>query len=71
MGDPMSQMPPLDRLRAVLDHARHLAASDNLMLRVAGERIAVIVTDVLYETDLDLADPIALLPPMIREEPKS
>jgi len=67
MGDTSEQSGQLERLRDVLKHARELASSENLMLRVAGERIAVIVTDVLYEVDVDLVDPIALLPPMLRD----
>jgi hypothetical protein len=67
MGDTSEQSGQLERLREVLKHARYLAGSENLMLRVAGERIAVIITDVLYEVDVDIADPIALLPPMLRD----
>jgi hypothetical protein len=67
----MSDNPSIDRLYAILAEARQLAASENVMMRVAGERIAVIAADVLTEADLSLANPIALLPEMVRVVPNS
>ena len=42
--------------------ARILAADDHVMVRVSGERIAVILADLLYEIDTSLEEVISLLP---------
>jgi hypothetical protein len=57
----------LERLRRRLSEANMLAGEDAVTLRVAGERIAVIAADVLYELDFDLPDVTSLLPSFKRE----
>jgi hypothetical protein len=57
----------LERLRRILTEANMLAGEDAVTLRVAGERIAVIAADVLYELDIDLPDVTSLLPSFKRE----
>jgi hypothetical protein len=52
----------LDRLKAMAGEARALARSDHVMIRVAGERIAVIIADLLYEIDPGLDAVTPLLP---------
>lgn len=47
----------LDGLRTVLEEAKRLCESENIFVRVAGERIAVIAVDALYELDDSLIDP--------------
>jgi hypothetical protein len=51
----------------MLHEARRLAGSDHVMVRVAGERIAVILADLLYEIAPDLDEVISLLPPSRRD----
>jgi hypothetical protein len=63
----MQDAEALQRLRAILTEAKALAGADTATLRVAGERISVIVVDVLYELDFELADVTSLLPAMRRE----
>jgi hypothetical protein len=58
----------LECLRRILADANLLAAQDAVTLRVAGERIAVIAADVLYELDFDLPDVTSLLPTFKREQ---
>lgn len=41
--------------------AHRLAADDHVMIRVSGERIAVILADLLYEIDPDLDEVFSLL----------
>ena len=57
----------LDRLRRILEEATLLAADEPVFLRVAGERIAAIVVDVLYELDPAAADLTRLMPSLRRE----
>lgn len=56
----------LDRLRSILEEAKLLAAEEPVFLRVAGERIAAIVVDVLYELDPAADDLVSLMPPLRR-----
>lgn len=52
----------IERLDRLLDEARELAQDEHVMVRVTGERIAVILADLLYEIDPDRAEVISLLP---------
>ena len=54
-------------IRQMIADARILAAQDHVMVRVSGERIAVILADLLYEIDTGLAEVISLLPPQRRD----
>jgi hypothetical protein len=67
----MSETDSLEPLHEILTYAHRLAASDNPMLQVAGERISVIVADVLYEVDPELDAVIPLLPPILRNSLKT
>lgn len=58
----MSPNPNIERLNRLLDEARELAQDEHVMVRVTGERIAVILADLLYEIDPDRAEVISLLP---------
>lgn len=59
--------PTIDRLNLFLDEARALAQNDHIMVRVTGERIAVILVDLLYEIDPERPEVISLLPAQLRE----
>ena len=63
----MSTPPDLQRLHSMLEHARQLAADDHTMVRVSGERIAVILADLLYEIDTERAEVYSLLPTQRRD----
>ena len=63
----MNDIEALARCKAVAAEAKTFAASDNVMVRVAGERIAAIIADLLYEIDVGLDDVTTLLPPMRRD----
>lgn len=52
----------IERLDRLLDEARELAQDEHVMVRVTGERIAVILADLLYEIDPDRAEVFSLLP---------
>lgn len=52
----------LNLIRQMMADARILAADDHVMVRVSGERIAVILADLLYEIDTSLEEVISLLP---------
>ena len=60
-----------DDPRPVIEHmieqAHRLAADPHVMVRVAGERIATILADLLYEIDPDRAEVISLLPKQRRD----
>ena len=51
----------------MIGDAKLLAADEHVMVRVSGERIAVILADLLYEIDTSLAEVISLLPQQRRE----
>lgn len=52
----------LKLIRKMIADAIIMAAQDHVMIRVSGERIAVILADLLYEIDTDLVEVISLLP---------
>ena len=56
-----------DLIRRMIADAKILAADDHAMVRVSGERIAVILADLLYEIDTSLAEVISLLPQQRRD----
>ena len=60
-----------DDPRPVVEHmitqCHRLAADPHVMVRVAGERIATILADLLYEIDPDRDEVISLLPPQRRD----
>ena len=58
----MANNEKLDLIHQMIDDASILAAQEHVMVRVSGERIAVILADLLYEIDTGLAEVISLLP---------
>jgi hypothetical protein len=54
-------------INQMINHAHRLAANDHVMVRVSGERIAVILADLLYEIDTDLDEVVSLLPVQRRD----
>jgi hypothetical protein len=52
----------LKRIKEMIEQAKFLAADESVFLRVAGERISVILADVLYEVDPSVPEVISLLP---------
>ena len=58
----MADNEKLDLIHQMISDASILAAQDHVMVRVSGERIAVILADLLYEIDTGLAEVISLLP---------
>lgn len=56
----------LPRMRAMIAEAHVLAASENVLVRIAGERVSAILADVLYEIDLEADEIISLMPPARR-----
>ena len=58
----MSPNPNVERINRLLGEARELAQDEHAMVRVTGERIAVILADLLYEIDTDRAEVFSLLP---------
>ena len=58
----MSKTPDLQHLHSMLEQARQLAQDDHIMVWVTGERIAVILADLLYEIETDRAEVFSLLP---------
>lgn len=63
----MSKTPDLQHLHGLLEQARQLAQDEHIMVRVSGERIAVILADLLYEIDTDLPEVFSLLPTQRRD----
>ena len=63
----MSKTPDLQHLHSLLEQARKLAQDDHIMVRVTGERIAVILADLLYEIETDRAEVFSLLPEQRRD----
>jgi hypothetical protein len=63
----MSKTPDLQHLHSLLEQARKLAQNDHIMVRVTGERIAVILADLLYEIETDRAEVFSLLPEQRRD----
>ena len=58
----MANNETLDLIHQMIANASTLAAQDHVMVRVSGERIAVILADLLYEIDTGAAEVISLLP---------
>jgi hypothetical protein len=54
-------------INQMIHHAHLLAADDHVMVRVSGERIAVILADLLYEIDTGLDEVFSLLPVQRRD----
>ncbi len=63
----MSKTPDLQQLHSLLEQARQLAQDEHIMVRVSGERIAVILADLLYEIEPDRAEVFSLLPEQRRD----
>lgn len=63
----MENIDQLNRIDRMLGEAAALAADDHVMIRVAGERIAVILADLLYEIDPSRPEVISLLPQQRRD----
>lgn len=57
----------MEVIRHMISHAHLLAADEHVMVRVSGERIAVILAELLYEIDTDLAEVFSLLPTQKRD----
>lgn len=58
----MANNEKLDLIHKMIAEATILAAEDHVMVRVSGERIAVILADLLYEIETDRSEVISLLP---------
>ena len=58
----------LNLIRQMMAEAKILVADDHVMVRVSGERIAVILADLLYEIDISLEEVISLLPRQRRSD---
>lgn len=54
-------------LRQMIHEASILSGDDHVMVRVSGERIAVILADLLYEIDVDAPEVFSLLPVQRRD----
>ena len=57
----------MEVIRHMISEAHLLAADEHVMVRVSGERIAVILAELLYEIDTDLAEVFSLLPTQKRD----
>ena len=57
----------MEVIRHMITEAHRLAADEHVMVRVSGERIAVILADLLYEIDTDLEEVFSLLPTQKRD----
>ncbi len=58
----MGTKPDIERLQRLLEEARSLSQDEHVMVRVSGERIAVILADLLFEIDTDRPEVFSLLP---------
>ncbi len=58
----MANVEKFDLIHQMIAEATILAADDHVMVRVSGERIAVILADLLYEIETDRSEVISLLP---------
>ena len=58
----MAPNPDFERIYRLLAEARELAQDEHIMVRACGERIGVILADLLYEIDVDRAEVLSLLP---------
>jgi hypothetical protein len=50
------------RIRTMIQEAQILATEDNVLVRVAGERVCTILVDTLYELDTEADEVFSLLP---------
>ena len=57
----------MEVIRHMIGEAHLLAADEHVMVRVSGERIAVILAELLYEIDIDLEEVFSLLPTQKRD----
>ena len=57
----------MEVIRHMIGEAHKLAADEHVMVRVSGERIAVILAELLYEIDIDLEEVFSLLPTQKRD----
>lgn len=57
----------MEVIRHMISEAHRLAADEHVMVRVSGERIAVILAELLYEIDTDLEEVFSLLPTQKRD----
>ena len=57
----------MEVIRHMISEAHSLAADEHVMVRVSGERIAVILAELLYEIDTDLEEVFSLLPTQKRD----
>jgi hypothetical protein len=51
----------------MISQAHVLASDEHVMVQVSGERVAVILAELLYEIDTDLEEVFSLLPIQKRE----
>ncbi len=63
----MASNTPMEVIRHMISEAHLLAADEHVMVRVSGERIAVILAELLYEIDTDLSEVFSLLPTQKRD----
>ena len=63
----MAGNPHMQVIRHMISEAHVLAADEHVMVRVSGERIAVILAVLLYEIDTDLEEVFSLLPTQKRD----
>lgn len=63
----MGTKPDIERLQRLLEEARSLSQDEHVMVRVSGERIAVILADLLFEIDTDRPEVFSLLPRQRRD----
>lgn len=64
----MSAVESAKLINQMIRQAHLLAADEHVMVRVSGERIAVILADLLYEIDTDLDEVFSLLPTQRRDK---
>lgn len=64
----MSAVESAKLINQIICQAHLLAADEHVMVRVSGERIAVILADLLYEIDTDLDEVFSLLPTQRRDK---
>jgi len=57
----------IEIIRHMISQAHVLASDEHVMVQVSGERVAVILAELLYEIDTDLEEVFSLLPIQKRE----
>lgn len=63
----MYPVDPRALIQQMIAQSHQLAADQHVMVRVAGERIATILADLLYEIDPDRGEVFSLLPTQRRD----